>query len=123
GDFLSDRISSTADMIAAAGLAIYGLFVIVRALVSPEHADPNLQITKHELPLPLSVDNVAAGASLGLASYSPWLTPVLFAMITFTMSVAEHQLGRTATQFIPHLRTDLLTDMAFIAMTALVATG
>lgn len=123
GAFLSDKISSTADMIAAAGLATYGLFVIVRALVSPEHADPDLRVARRGLPLPLSVDNVAAGASLGLAGYSPWLAPVLFGVVTFGMSVAGHQIGRTAAHFIPRIRTDLLTGIAFIAMAALVATG
>ena len=64
GDFLSDKISSTADIIAAIGLGAYGLFVVVRALLS----DPSMRIRTCEfatrgLPLPLSVDNVAAGAS------------------------------------------------------------
>jgi putative Mn2+ efflux pump MntP len=123
GHFLSERIDSTAEMIAAAGLAAYGLFVIIRALVSPEGADPDLQWARRGLPLPLSVDNVAAGASLGLAGYSPWLAPVLFGVITFVMSVAGHQLGRAAAHFVPRIRTDLLTGIAFVAMAVLVATG
>jgi hypothetical protein len=32
------------------------------------------------------LDNVAVGASLGLAGYSPWPAPVLFGVITFLMS-------------------------------------
>ena len=75
------------------------------------------------LPLPLSVDNVAAGASLGLAGYSAWLAPVLFGVITFVMSVAGHQIGRMAAQFVPRIRTDLLTGLAFVAMAFLVVTG
>jgi hypothetical protein len=39
------------------------------------------------------------------------------------MSVAGHQIGRTVAQFIPRLRTDLLTGLAFVAMAALVASG
>ena len=77
GHYLSDKISSTADMIAAAGLAAYGLFVVARALLRPEHADPDLRWATRGLPLPLSIDNVAAGASLGLAGYSPWLASSL----------------------------------------------
>ncbi|MBV9943590.1 MAG: manganese efflux pump [Solirubrobacterales bacterium] len=49
----------------------------------------------------MSIDNVAAGASLGLIGYSPWLAPVLFGMATFVMSVAGHEIGRTAANFIP----------------------
>jgi putative Mn2+ efflux pump MntP len=102
---------------------VYGLFVVVRALVSPEHADPDLKMATRGLPIPLSVDNVAAGASLGLAGYSPWLAPALFGVVTFLMSVAGHQIGKTAAHFIPRIRTDLLTGLAFIAMAALVVMG
>jgi len=123
GHYLSEQISSTADMIAAAGLLIYGLFVVARALVSPEEADPDMRWATRGLPLPLSIDNVAAGASLGLAGYSPWLAPVVFGATTFVMSVAGHQIGRAAAHFIPRIRTDLFTGMAFIAMAILVVTG
>jgi putative Mn2+ efflux pump MntP len=123
GHYLSEKIDSTADTIAAVGLGAYGLFVVVQALRSPEHADPDMRWATRGLPLPLSIDNVAAGASLGLIGYSPWLAPVLFGMTTFAMSVAGHQIGRTAAQFLPRLRTDLLTGLAFVAMAALVASG
>ena len=67
GSYLSEQIDSTADMIAAAGLAAYGLFVVIRALVAPEHADPDMRWATRGLPIPLSIDNVAAGASHRLA--------------------------------------------------------
>jgi putative Mn2+ efflux pump MntP len=123
GHYLSDRIDSTADMVAALGLGTYGVFVVVRALRTPEHPDPDLRWATRGLPIPLSIDNVAAGASLGLAGYSPWLAPALFGVVTFLMSVAGHQIGKTAAQFIPRIRTDLLTGLAFIAMAALVVMG
>ena len=123
GQFLSERIDSTADMIAAAGLATYGLFVVIRALVTPQHADPDLRWARRGLPVPLSIDNVAAGASLGLAGYSPWLAPLVFGVITFVMSVAGHQIGRAAANFVPRIRTDLLTGITFVVMAVLVFTG
>ncbi len=123
GGYLSNKVDSTADTIAAIGLAGYGLFILVRALLSDEHADPDLRFATRGLPLPLSVDNVAAGASLGLVGYSPWLAPVLFGMITFAMSVAGHQIGRTAAHFIPRVRTDLLTGVAFVAMAVFLVVG
>jgi putative Mn2+ efflux pump MntP len=123
GHFLSERIDSTAELVAAAGLAAYGLFLVIRALVSPEHADPDLRWARRGLPVPLSVDNVAAGASLGLAGYSPWFAPVLFGVTTFVMSVAGHQIGRAAAHFVPRLRTDLMTGVAFVLMGVLVVTG
>jgi putative Mn2+ efflux pump MntP len=123
GGYLSEQIDSTADMIAAAGLLVYGLFVVAKALVSPEEADPDMRWARRGLPIPLSIDNVAAGASLGLAGYSPWLAPALFGVITFLMSIAGHQLGRMAAHFIPRVRTDLLTGLAFVFMAVLVFTG
>jgi manganese efflux pump family protein len=123
GHLVRERIDATAEMIAAAGLAAYGLFVIVRALVSPEHADPDLRWARRGLPVPLSVDNVAAGASLGVAGYSPWLAPVLFGVTTFVMSIAGHQLGRAAAHFVPRIRTDLLTGVAFVTLAIMVVLG
>ena len=78
------------------------------------------------MPIPLSVDNVAAGTALGLAGYSPWLAPILFAVITFAMSLAGHQIGRTVASFvdfIPGINTDLLTGIGFTAIAALMALG
>lgn len=123
GGYLTTKISEPAEMIAAAGLAGYGLWVIVKAIRSPEHADPDMRTARRWLPVPLSIDNVAAGASLGLAGYSPWLAPVLFGFTTFVMSVVGHQVGRTVATFIPRLRTDLLTGIAFVLMAGLVAAG
>ena len=126
GHFLSDKISGTADTIAMISLGVYGLFLIVRALVSPERADPDLQWARRGLPLPLSVDNIAAGTALGLAGYSPWLAPILFGVITFVISVAGHQIGRTVAHFfdfIPRINTDLLTGIAFASIAVLMALG
>ena len=123
GHFLSQKIDSTSDTIAAIGLGSYGLFVLVRALISPEHADPDLRFATRGLPLPLSVDNVAAGAALGFAGYSPWLAPILFGTITFFVSIAGHQIGRTVAHFIPRLRTDLLTGIGFVTMAAFLVIG
>src|ERR1700729_3335998 len=123
GSYLSQKIDATADIIAAIGLGAYGLFVVVKALLSPEHADPGLRMATRGLPLPLSVDNVAAGASLGLLGYSPWVAPLLFGVTTFVMSVAGHQIGRTAAHFVPRIRTDLLTGIAFVAMAVLLGLG
>src|ERR1700750_1666959 len=81
--YLSDKVDNTAETFAMIGLGAYGLFLIVRAVVSPEHADPNLKWARRGLPLPLSVDNVAAGTALGLAGYSPWLAPMLFGGVQF----------------------------------------
>lgn len=125
GAYLSTEIEidGAAEMIGAAGLATYGLWITVKALRSPEHADLDMKTARRWLPVPLSIDNVAAGATLGLAGFSPWLAPFLFAFTTFVMSVAGHQLGRTIANFIPRLRTDLLTGIALLVMAGLMFAG
>jgi len=126
GEFLSEKIAGPAETIAIMGLGAYGLFLIVRAVISPERADPDLKWARYGLPIPLSVDNVVGGAALGLAGYSPWLAPVLFGVVTFAMSVAGHQIGRTVASvvdFVPRINTDLLTGIGFAALAGLAALG
>ena len=126
GHFLSDRLDNASDRIAMIGLGAYGLFLIVRSVISPDHADPDLKWARWGLPVPLSVDNIAGGAALGLAGYTPWLAPVLFGCMTFVMSVAGHQIGRIVAHFvdfIPKINTDLLTGACFALMAVLMALG
>jgi manganese efflux pump family protein len=126
GHFLSDKLDNASDKIAMIGLGAYGLFLIVRAMISPDHADPDLKWARWGLPIPLSVDNIAGGAALGLAGYTPWLAPVLFGCMTFAMSVAGHQIGRTVAHFvnfIPKINTDLLTGACFALMAVLMVFG
>ena len=126
GAFLSDKIAGTTDTLAIIGLGAYGLFLMGRAVTSPERADPDLKWARYGLPIPLSIDNVVGGAALGLAGYSPWLAPILFGIITFGMSVAGHQVGRTVASvvdFVPRINTDLLTGIGFFALALLAALG
>jgi manganese efflux pump family protein len=121
--FATEIEEGPAEYIGVAGLAAYGLWITFKAIRSSEHADIDMKTARRWLPVPLSIDNVAAGAALGLAGYSPWLAPVLFAFTTFTMSVVGHQIGRTIANFIPRLRTDLLTGIALLTMVGLWAAG
>ncbi|TFB52265.1 manganese efflux pump MntP family protein [Cryobacterium tagatosivorans] len=123
GAFLSTKISDTAEIIGAAGLAGYGVWLIVKAIRSPERVDPDMKMARRWLPVPLSLDNVAGGAALGLAGFTPWLAPLLFAFTTVVMSFAGHQIGRTIAHFVPRIRTDLLTGIAVLLMAGLMATG
>lgn len=126
GEFLTDRIEGFAETIATAGLLGYGIFLVLRSLTTPERADPDLHFARTGLPLPLSVDNVAAGAALGLAGYNPWLAPILFGIQTFIMSVVGHQIGRlVASGFssLPKINTDLLTGICFIVVAVLALLG
>src|SRR5437588_5510585 len=80
GDYLGRRISSTADAVAAGALAAYGVYLVVQAWRTAEPEEPDERWALFGLPLPLSLDNIVAGASLGLLGFSPWIAPPLFAV-------------------------------------------
>jgi putative Mn2+ efflux pump MntP len=122
GQYLGQRIGSTADYVAAAALAAYGLFLVVQAWRTPEPEEPDQRWALFGLPVPLSVDNVVAGTSLGLLGFSPWLAPPLFGVMTALMTIVGLQLGRVLARFI-HIRSDLLTGVALLVMAVLVEQG
>ena len=75
GHFLSDKLDNYSNTVAMIGLGVYGLLLIVKAVISPNRADPDLRWARFGLPIPLSVDNVAAGTALGLAASPPGSRP------------------------------------------------
>ena len=122
GHYLGQKIGSTADYVGAAALAVYGLYLVVQACLTAEPEEPDHRWALFGLPLPLSVDNVVAGTSLGLLGFSPWIAPPLFGGITMLMSLAGLQLGRVVARFIP-VRTDLVTGVGLVIMAVLLELG
>jgi manganese efflux pump family protein len=122
GNYLGQRIGSTADYVGAGGLGAYGLYLVVHAWrnAEPEAVDDRWMV--FGLPLPLSVDNIVAGTSVGLLGYSPWIAPPLFGAITALMTIVGLQLGRVVGQFI-RIRPDLLTGVALLIIAPLVGLG
>ena len=123
GKAVGQTIGSTADYIGAGALGVFGLYLVVRAWQTPEPDDElNEQVMLFGLPIPLSVDNVVAGTSLGLLGYSPWIAPPLFGATTAVMSIVGLQVGRVAGRFV-RIRPDLLTGIALVVMAPLLALG
>src|ERR687886_2906144 len=122
GGYLAKTIGSTADYVGAIALGAYGLYLLFEAwrTEAPEELDQRWAL--FGLPLPLSLDNVVAGTSLGLLGFSPWLAPPLFGAITALMALVGLQLGRAAAHFI-RIRSDLLTGVALIVMATVVGLG
>ncbi len=122
GDYFAQTIGSTAEYVGAVVLAAYGLYLLVQAwrTPAPEELDPRWAL--FGLPLPLSVDNVVAGTSLGLLGFSPWLAAPLFGAITALMTFVGLELGRAAAHFI-HLRSDLVTGVALVIMAIVLGLG
>ena len=52
GHILRDRLDNDADTVAMIGLGVYGVFLIIRAIVSPNRADPDLKWARFGLPVP-----------------------------------------------------------------------
>ena len=105
GGYFAEAIGETGELVGSIVLGAYGLYIII-----------------HGLPLPLSLDNVVAGTSLGLLGYSPWLAPPLFGAITFLMTFVGLELGKAATRFI-HIRADLLTGVALVIVAVVGGLG
>jgi manganese efflux pump family protein len=122
GDYFAETIGSTADYVGAAVLGAYGLFLLVQAARTDEPEEVDQKWALFGLPLPLSVDNVVAGTSLGLLGYSPWLAPPLLGATTAVMTLVGLHLGRIAASFV-RIRSDLLTGVALVVMAILLGLG
>ncbi|HEX4680237.1 MAG TPA: manganese efflux pump [Gaiellaceae bacterium] len=119
GRYLGERIGSTAEYVGAIALGAYGLYLLVRAWHTRPPNEFDQLWALFGLPLPLSLDNILAGTSLGLLGFSPWLAPAIFGVMTTVMSFVGLQLGRTAAQFI-RVRSDVLSGIALVAMSSVL---
>lgn len=122
GHYLGETIGSTAEYAGAIALGAYGLYLLVQACRTPAPEEFDSLWALFGLPLPLSLDNVVAGTSLGLVGFSPWLAPPVFGVITAVMTFVGLQLGRAAAHFI-RIRPDLLTGVALVVMATVVGVG
>lgn len=115
GRYAAHAIGSVADYVGPIVLGLYGLYLVVKGLRSESPDEPDSRWSLFSLPLPLSMDNVIAGTSLGLLGVSPWISAAIFGAITAVMSFAGLQLGRAASHLI-RIRSDLLSGVALIIM-------
>jgi putative Mn2+ efflux pump MntP len=115
GHYWGETIGETGEFIGAIGLGLYGLFLIVKAwrTETPEEMDRPWAV--FGLIIPLSADNIVAGASLGLLGASTWLAPLVFGVSTTVMAFIGLYLGRAAAGLI-RIRPDLLTGAALVIM-------
>jgi len=115
GHYWSQTIGSTAEYVGAAALGAYGVYLIIRAWRTAATDEFDRPWAVFGLLVPLSADNIVAGASLGLLGFSPWLAPPVFGVITAVMALVGLQLGRAAAHVVP-IRPDLLTGVALVVM-------
>jgi putative Mn2+ efflux pump MntP len=122
GDVFAEQIGAAAEYIGAGVLAAYGIYLLVESWRNPAPEEMDQRWALFGLPLPLSVDNVVAGTSLGLLGYSPWIAPPLFGITTAIMTFVGLAIGRAAARFI-RIRSDLVTGVALVVMSSLMFLG
>ncbi|MCX4410205.1 MULTISPECIES: manganese efflux pump [unclassified Streptomyces] len=117
GRQIGESIGDVADLVGAATLGGYGLYLIISALRNPEPDELDQPWVLFSIPLTLSLDNLFAGASLGILGLSPWFSAAVFGVVTAVMSLIGLQLGRAAARLI-RIRSDLLSGVALIIAAA-----
>jgi putative Mn2+ efflux pump MntP len=113
GNQIGEALGDVADLVGAAALGAYGLYLVVSALRNPEPDELDHPWALFGIPLTLSLDNLFAGASLGILGLSPWFSAVVFGVITAVMSLVGLRLGRAAAGLI-RIRPDLLAGVTLI---------
>jgi putative Mn2+ efflux pump MntP len=115
GRYAGETIGETGELIGAIGLGLYGLYLVVKAWQTDAPEEIDRPWAMYGLIVPLSADNILAGASLGLLGVSTWLAPLVFGVSTFVMALVGLYLGRAAASFV-RIRPDLLTGVALLIM-------
>jgi manganese efflux pump family protein len=118
GNRIGESVGDIAEIVGAVALGGYGLFLVISALRKPEPEELDHPWALFGIPLTLSLDNLLAGASLGILGLSPWFSAIVFGAMTAVMSLAGLLAGRFAVRLI-RIRTDLLSGITLI--TAAVA--
>jgi manganese efflux pump family protein len=113
GRQIGESVGNVADLVGAVALGGYGLFLVISALRNPEPDELDHPWALFGIPLTLSLDNLFAGASLGILGLSPWFSAGIFGVMTAVLSLVGLRLGRAAARLI-RIRSDLLSGVALI---------
>jgi putative Mn2+ efflux pump MntP len=113
GGYVSDSIGPIAEIVGSIALGGYGLYLLGTALRNPEPREMDDPWALFGIPLSLSLDNLLAGASLGLLGFSPVFSATVFGATTAVMSIAGMFLGRVLGRLI-RIRADLLSGVTLI---------
>jgi len=113
GRRIGEAVGGVADLVGAAALGGYGLYLVISALRNPEPDELDHPWALFGIPLTLSLDNLLAGASLGILGLSPWLSATVFGAITALLSLVGLQVGRAVARLV-RIRSDLLSGVTLI---------
>jgi putative Mn2+ efflux pump MntP len=113
GRKIGEAVGDVAELVGAAALGGYGLYLVISALRNTEPEELDHPWALFGIPFTLSLDNLFAGASLGLLGLAPGLTAAVFGVMTAVMSLVGLQLGRAAARIV-RIRTDLVGGVTLI---------
>ena len=119
GNVLGEYIGEAAEYAGAAALGAYALYLVVHSMRTEEAGDLDHPLAILGLPLPLSLDNLFAGASLGVVGASPVTVAVVCGCATLIMSMVGLTLGRLAASKV-RIRTDLFGGLVLLGMAVLM---
>jgi putative Mn2+ efflux pump MntP len=117
GRRIGESVGDVAELVGAAALGGYGLYLVIAALRNPEPDELDHPWALFGIPLTLSLDNLLAGASLGIVGVSPWFSAAAFGVTTAVLSLVGLRLGRAAARLI-RIRSDLLSGITLIIAAA-----
>ena len=113
GRQIGELVGGVADLVGAAALGGYGLYLVISALLNPQADELDHPLALFGIPVMLSPAHLVAGASLGILGLSPWFSAAVFGAMTVVMSLIGLRLGRAAARFI-RIRSDLLSGVTLI---------
>ncbi|GED83860.1 putative manganese efflux pump MntP [Streptomyces sp. 6-11-2] len=119
GREIGEAVGGVADVVGAVALGGYGLYLVISSLRNPEPDELDQPWALFGIPLTLSLDNLVAGASLGILGLSPWFSAPVFGLITAVMSLIGLQLGRAAARLV-RIRADLVSGVSLIIAAAVL---
>ncbi|MFB7109065.1 manganese efflux pump MntP family protein [Streptomyces sp. NPDC056291] len=119
GREIGEAVGGVADVVGAVALGGYGLYLVISSLRNPEPDELDHPWALFGIPLTLSLDNLVAGASLGILGHSPWFSAPVFGLVTAVMSLIGLQLGRAAARLI-RIRADLVSGVSLIIAAAVL---
>ena len=113
GRKIGDEVGDVAELVGAVALGAYGLYLVISALRNPEPEELDHPWALFGIPFTLSLDNLFAGASLGLLGLAPWFSAAIFGAMTAVLSLVGLPLGRAAAHLV-RIRSDLLAGVTLI---------
>ena len=113
GREIGEAVGDVAEIVGAVALGVYGLYLVVSSLRNPEPEELDHPWALFGIPLTLSLDDLFAGASLGMLGFSPVVLGRRL-RCRHGRDVAGRAAGRRAAARLVRIRPDLLSGVTLI---------